>query len=174
VSQVGLGLGLITRGLRYLAFAPLIRENRKVFKEYRQHLKTIDAPFDSDFEKKAWQCTTVQIAGLILEQMGYPGAMALQYVAAAERNRSVTPDPLYGTPFRLAECLSDAYMEGHEIPTTTPPWVGQEIAIPAEVRGNLLAALKRTIEDNNRVEWLDKMGIDLSPETSPEMFVSPS
>lgn len=174
ISQVGLGLGLLTRGLRYLSFAPLMRENRKAFKEYRQHLKSRDLPFDSSFEQQVWQCTTVQITGLMLEQMGYPRGAALQFVSAVERSKSPAPDTRFGVPFRLAECLMDAYMEGHEIPTSTPAWVGQEIDLPAEVRGNLLASLKYASDDKNRIEWLNKTGSDISPSETPELFISES
>lgn len=172
IKQVGLGLGLLARGLRYLAFAPLMRENRKAFKEYRQHLKSRDLPFDSDFEQQLWQCTTVQITGLMLEQMGYPRAVALQFISAIERGKSPAPDTSFGVPFRLAECLMDAYMEGHEIPTSTPAWVGQEIDLPAEVRGNLIVSLKHVSEGKNRIEWLNKTGSDLSQTETPELFVS--
>jgi hypothetical protein len=176
VSQVGFGLGLLTRSLRYLAFAPLIRENRKAFKEYRQYLKTKDIPFDATFEQKAWQCTTSQISGLLLEQMGFPRTAALQFVAAAERSQSAErrkatePDARFGVPFRLAECLMDAYMEGNEIPTAAPSWVGQEIALPAEVRGKLLAALNNAHDDNKRIEWLNKSSSDLTPRETPKLF----
>jgi hypothetical protein len=172
ISQVGIGLGLLTRGLRYLAFAPLMRENRKAFKDYRQHLKSRDLPFDSNFEQQVWQCTTVQITGLMLEQMGYPRAAALQFVSAVERSKVPAPDSSFGVPFRLAECLMDAYMEGHEIPTSTPAWVGQEIALPAEIRGNLIASFKYASEENNRIEWLNKTGSNISPTETPELFTS--
>jgi hypothetical protein len=173
VPQVGLGIGLLTRGLRYLAFAPLIREDRKAFKEYRQHLKAKDTPFDTAFEQKMWQCTSVQITGLLLEQIGYSRSAAIQYVSAIERTNSPAPDSCFGVPVRLSDCLIDAYMEGHEIPTSTPAWVGQEIALPAEVRGNLLASLKHTAQDHNRIEWLNKSSAHINLKDTPELCVEP-
>jgi hypothetical protein len=170
VPQIGLGLGLLTRGLRYLAFAPLIHDNRKAFKEYRQHLKAKDIPFDTALEQKLWNCTTVQITGLLLEQMGYSPSAAIQYISAIERTNSPAPDSSFGVPVRLADCLIDAYMEGHEIPTSTPAWVGQEIALPAEVRGNLLVSLKHAAQDHNRIEWLNISSAHINPKDTPELF----
>ena len=172
VKEIGLGVGLLARGMRYLSFATLMRENRKAFKEYRQHLRQHDMAFDQEFEQKTWQTTSTQIAGLLLERMGYPRIVGLQLVAAAERNTTVTADPLFGIPFRMAECLLDAYMEGHEIPTSTPAWVGKEIDLSADVRGTLLASLNRVFADKNRIEWLNKSGDNISPSTTPELFIS--
>jgi hypothetical protein len=170
IKEIGLGIGLIIRGVRYLAFAPFMRENRKGFKEYRQHLKAHDIPFDTAFEQRMWQCSSIQIGGLLLERMGFPRTVTLQFIAAAERSASVAADPIFGAPFRLAECLVDAYMEGHEIPTSTPPWVGKDLQLTAEVRGTLLAALNKVFDEKKRVEWLNKTSSDITPETTPELF----
>jgi hypothetical protein len=174
IKQIGLGIGLLIRGVRYLSFAPFMRENRKAFKEYRHHLKANDIPFDTAFEEKMWQCSSIQIGGLLLERMGFPRTVTLQFVAAAERSETVEAEPIFGTPFRMAECLVDAYMEGHEIPTSTPAWVGKELQLPAEVRGTLLAALNKVFDDKNRIEWLNKTSNNLSPETTPELAISAS
>jgi hypothetical protein len=172
IKDIGLGLGLLARGVRYLAFATFMRENRKGFKEYRRHLKAQDITFDRVFEENLWQCSSNQIAGLLLERMGYPRAVGLQLVAAGERSSVTEADAKFGVPFRMAECLLDAYMEGHEIPTTTPGWVGKEIDLPAEVRGTLLAALNQVLEQKDRIEWLNKSGTDISEANTPELFAA--
>lgn len=170
IPEIGLGIGLLARGLRYLAFAPFVRENRRAFKEYRQHLKAKDIPFDTSFEEKMWQCSSIQISAILLERMGFPHNIGLQFVAAAERDKSVVPDPIFGIPCRMADCLVDAYMEGHEIPTTMPTWVGKSLNLPAEVRGNLLAALNQVLADKNRIEWLNKGSSSIDPVLTPELF----
>jgi len=172
IKEIGLGIGLLARGLRYLSFAAFMRENRKGFKEYRQHLKANDIPFDTAYEEKVWQCSSTQIAGLFLERMGYPRTVGLQFVAAAERASFEEADALFGVPFRLAGCLVDAYMEGHEIPTSTPAWVGKKVDFPAEIRGNLLAALNKVIEDKNRVDWLNKSSSHIDATKTPELFIA--
>jgi hypothetical protein len=172
IPEIGLGLGLIGRGLRYLAYAPFLHENRKEFKNYRRHLKSIDKPFDSAFEQDVWQCTSIQIAGLLLERIGFSQGIALQYMAAAERSASVKPNESYGVPFRLAECLVEAYMEGQDIPTTTPSWVGIKLDLNTETRANLLATLNKVFADKARIEWLSKIPTDISPELTPELFVT--
>lgn len=170
IKDIGLGLGLLTRGARYLAFAAFMRENRKGFKEYRQHLKATDMAFDTSFEEKTWQCSSSQVAGLLLERMGYPRNAGLQFIGACQRSSTHESDPFFGIPFRMAECLIDAYMEGHEIPTAIPAWVGKEIDLPAEVRGNLLAALNQVADQKNRIEWLNKGSSEISEANTPELY----
>ncbi len=170
IPDVGLGIGLLSSGIRYLALAPLLRENRRAFKEYRQHLKAKDLAFDNQFEERLWQCTSTQVAAIMLERMGFPRAAGLQYVASSERDESVRPDTIFGTPIRIADCLTEAYIEGSEIPTTLPAWVGRKVDLSAEMRGNLLAALNKTLSDKNRVEWLNKGSSSIDPTATPELF----
>lgn len=170
VPEIGFGFGLLGRGLRYLAFAAFLRENRRAFKEYRQHLKSSDLPFDLDFEDRMWQCNNVQLSAIILERMGFNRKIAIQYLAAAERDTNIPADPLYGVPFRLAEAVIDSYMEKQEIPQAAPAWVGIEIDLPTELRGKLMTDLRKVISDKQRIEWLNKGGSSISPERTPEFF----
>jgi hypothetical protein len=65
-------------------------------------------------------------------------------------------------------------MEGHEIPTSTPAWVGKQIDLPAEVRGTLLGALNKVFDDKNRIEWLNKTSSHIDAATTPELFIGAS
>ena len=174
VPEIGFGFGLLGRGLRYLAFAAFLRENRRGFKEYRQHLKSKDLPFDIEFEEKMWQCNNVQVSAIILERMGFNRKIAEQYVGAAERSSSIQPDALYGVRFRLAEAVIESYMEKSEIPQSAPAWVGAQVAIPTELRAKLMSDLRTVISDKNRIEWLNKGNSSISPETTPEFFAGMS
>ena len=170
INDVGLGMGLLSRGIRYLALAPLLRENRRAFKEYRQHLKAEDLAFDTTMEEKLWQCSSIQIAAILLEHIGFHRNFCLQYIATATQDTSVTPDETYGMPMRIAEALLDAYMENNEIPTSLPAWVGKQIDLSAEVRGNLVASLSKALADKNRIEWLNKGSSSIDPISTPQLF----
>jgi hypothetical protein len=105
-----------------------------------------------------------------LEHIGFQRSFSLQYVAAASRDSAVTPDPIYGTPMRIAESLIEAYIEENEIPTSLPAWVGLNLDLPAEVRGNLVASLTKALGDKNRIEWLNKGSSSIDPVSTPELF----
>ena len=98
--------------------------------------------------------------------------MVHQYVAAAERSRSVEPDKTYGIPLRLAECLVTAYMEGEEIPTVTPTWTGIALELDTEKRANLRSTLNKVFSDSLPIEWLNKTTANVTPEEMPELFAS--
>ncbi len=170
VPEIGFGFGLLGRGLRYLAFAAFLRENRRGFNEYRQHLKSRDLPFDIEFEERMWQCNNVQVSAIILEHMGFNRSIAGQYVAAAERDTNEPTEALYGVRFRIAEALIESYMEHGEIPQSCPEWVGKDLSIPIEVRAKLLADLRTVMSDRNRIEWLNKGSSSINAQSTPEFF----
>lgn len=171
VPEIGLGFGLLSRGLRYLAFAPFLRENRRGFKDYRIHLKSKDLAYDIPYEEREFQTNSIQIAAIILERMGFTHALALEYVAAANGNKDHTPSPLYGVPLSMAEALIGAYMENGEILEKTPAWTGKEMAISVEIRGAIMGKLNRAISAKERNEWLSKGSSSINPELTPELFV---
>jgi hypothetical protein len=171
VPEIGLAFGLLTRGLRYLAFAPFLRENRRGFKDYRIHLKSKDLAFDIAYEESAFQTTNIQIAAIVLERMGFNHSMALEYVAAATGNKDHAPSQLYGIPFSMAEALIDSYMETGEILERTPAWTGKEMIISVETRGAIMTKLNKAMSTKDRNEWLSKGSSSINPEQTPELFV---
>ena len=73
--------------------------------------------------------------------------MALEFVAAAEKNKSHTPSDIFGVPFSFAEALIENYMETGEILNKTPSWAGQELVLSVETRGAILTKLNRALSD---------------------------
>jgi hypothetical protein len=171
IPEVGLAFGLLSRGLRYLAFAPFLRENRRGFKDYRIHLKSKDLAFDISYEESAFQTNNIQIAAIVLERMGFNHSMALEYVAATTGNKDHTPSQLYGIPFSMAEALIDSYMETGEILERTPSWTGREMIVSVEARGAIMTKLNKAMSTKDRIEWLSKGSSSINPDQTPELFV---
>jgi hypothetical protein len=171
VPEVGLAFGMLSRGLRYLAFAPFLVGNRRGFKEYRRHLKAKDLPFDLACEQRIWECNNIQIAAMLLMYMGFNRTAAMQFVAAVEKDPKVAPDELYGVRFRMSEAIMNSYMETGEIPEQCPAWVGKKLPLSAETRGNLLSSFKKALSEETRIEWLNKGSASINPDSTPEFFV---
>lgn len=171
VPEVGLAFGMLSRGLRYLAFAPFLIGNRRGFKEYRRHLKAKDLPYDLACEQRIWECNNIQVAAMLLTYMGFNRTVAIQFVAAVDRDPKVVPDELYGIRFRMADAILDSYMETGEIPEQCPAWVGKKLPLSAETRGNLLDSFRRVLSENTRIEWLNKGSTSINPDSTPEFFV---
>ncbi len=173
VPEVGLAFGLLCRGLRYLAFAPFLRDNRRGFKEYRRHLKANDLAFDTAFEEKTWQCNSIQVAAIIMERMGFPRQMVLQFVAAAQHDAKSTPDELYGIRFRMAEALIHHYSESGEVLDNCPAWVGKKFPFSTEARGRMLTKLNQILPHLGKYDWVSKSSTSINPDSTPELFAQP-
>jgi hypothetical protein len=170
VPEIGLALGMLARGMRYLAFAPFVVGNRRGFKEYRRHLKANDLPFDLEFENKTWECNNIQVAAVLLQHIGFNRTAALQFVAAAEHDMKVQPDELWGIRFRMTDAVLIEYMETGEVPLKCPEWVGKEHRFPTEVRVAVLESFKRSLNEETRIEWLNKGSASINPDSTPEFF----
>jgi hypothetical protein len=170
VPQVGLATGLLSRGIRYLAFAPFLVASPKDFQQYRRHLKSKDLPFDSDKEQEIWGCTSIHTAALLMEHIGYNRSLVGQFVACAQRDSATAADTRYGIPFRVAETLMDAFVESGQIPETLPEWVGVRLTFDKEKCSSLLAELERVVVSGDRIEWLNKGSSSVTPATTPELF----
>jgi hypothetical protein len=170
IPEVGLAFGLLCRGLRYLAFAAFLRDNRRGFKEYRRHLKQEDLPFDTAFEEKTWGCNNIQVAAIIMERMGFNRQMAFQFVAAAEHDAKSAPDELYGIRFRMAEALIHHYSEEGEVLDNCPAWVGKKFPFSTDARGTLLTKLNQVLPNIEKYEWISKSSTSVNPDSTPELF----
>ncbi len=172
VAAIGLGVGLLSRGMRYLAFAPFLISDGKAFVQYRRHLSSKDLPFDVAREIELWGCSSIQIAALLMESIGFNRSLAMQFVAAAEGNKLLPPDARYGVPFRFAEALLESYMERGEMHETLPVSTGVSMTLTFsnDERMSLLSELGKVIGSTERIEWLNKGGGSINPSSSPELF----
>jgi len=172
VPDVGLAFGMLSRGVRYLAFAPFVVGNRRGFKEYRRHLKAQDLPFDTEFEMKTWECTSLQVASMLLTTVGFNRTAVQQLVAAAQRDPELKPDDLWGVRFRMANAILDEYMETGEIMIKCPEWVGKSYSLPSEMRADLLKSFHKALNEETKIEWLNKGSFSINPDSTPEFFAS--
>lgn len=170
VPEVGFGIGLLSRGLRYLAFAPFLIAHEKSFVQYRRHLRSKDLPFDLAKEVELWGCTNIHIAALMMEYMGFNRNVGHQFVAAAEKDPVVSVDTLYGIPFRIAETLIDSFTELGELPEELPSWVGSNLRFTKDQRIALLQDLSRVVSSTERIEWLNKSSSSINPVSTPQLF----
>lgn len=71
LPSIGVGCGMVTGVIRYLAMSVFSRLDPKGFKGLRRHLKTHDLLFDIAWEEQKWGCTHLHIASLVLQNLGY-------------------------------------------------------------------------------------------------------
>jgi hypothetical protein len=172
IPAIGLGRGLLTRGVRYLAFAPFLWSTKKGFQEYRRHLKKHDLAFDPVWEKKVWGCTTLEISTLCLQMLGFNSGVSEDYFRGLSPRDVLSEKPASQgeIAFRAAHGWMEYLMDGTDLPAN----ISGEFARSAADAAQLRAAVADLAQEPNRVEWLNKGRGSLTHETAPELCPAPT
>jgi hypothetical protein len=169
---IGLGRGLLARGMRYLAFAPFLWSAKKGFQEYRRHLKKHDLAFDMEWEKRVWGCTTLEVSTLCLQVLGFNGGMSEDYYRGLTPRDALSEKP--STPgenaFRAAHGWIEYLMDGVALPANISGEFTRSAADAAQFRTEVASLAHAP----NRIEWLNKGRGSLTPESAPELCSAPT
>lgn len=71
MPAIGLAQGLFAGAMRNIAFAAFQKSDKKAFTAYRRHLKTKNLRFDDELEMLSWDCTSTQIASVLIQTLGF-------------------------------------------------------------------------------------------------------
>ena len=166
IPELGPSTGLITGGMRYLAFAIFMCADEKGYKNYRLHLKRNQLPFDLKFELKQWGCHHLQLGSCLLQSFGFGIADARAYMEglAAASPRSLDKR---GLRFKVAGLWLDSLMVHGRAPETS---VGDEFVVNETKIGSLELQIKEILTDGSKHNWLSRSRRDISPERTPELF----
>lgn len=165
IPKMGIGFGLLVRGVRCLCFAPFLWNSKKEFQLYRRHLKKNEIAFDLNWERRVWGCTTVELASILLQLTGFNFGVSESYYLA------VTGAPAriskYHDRFENAERWIAAIME-----TGTGPEVGlhADFTLKDGELSKLLDRIHQLTTTDARIEWLNKGKGSISPAITPELF----
>ena len=167
IPKIGLGFGLLSRGFRYLAFAPFLWNSKNAFKEYRRYLKSKDLPFDHSWEQKTWGCTNAQIAALLLQRVGFSTKITHGFFLAVSDRLYSPLDPVFGEPFQMAETWVDSIMEHGKAPSIPQK---PDYCLPADEADALIGKVKNSLDAGEVVEWLNKGKANINKQSTPEFF----
>lgn len=81
ISNVGYGYGALIGILRYASMATFISSDAKIFAKYRRELAPGKALFREDLELASWGCTHLEIAALIMQNLGLGRGPGLGFVS---------------------------------------------------------------------------------------------
>jgi len=70
-KNIGSDIGLLVSAFPAVGMVTFLSHDKGGFKEYRRHLKAKVLTMDCAFEFKKWGCTSVQIAALIVQSIGF-------------------------------------------------------------------------------------------------------
>lgn len=167
IQNVGFGFGLLTRGMRYICFAPFLWNSKKEFQNYRRHLKKNDLDFDLEWEKRVWNCTTIELSTILLQQLGFNFGVSESYYLALSRAPSEA-SPYYSR-FLNADIWMGSIMDSGEAPKSG---LSPDFRLNSSEEEDLIRQIEKLHSGTERIEWLNKGKGSISPETTPELFDS--
>jgi hypothetical protein len=171
IPKIGGTIAVLCTAFPTIALATFQRHDKKGFKEYRRHLKSKGRAFDTIFEMRQWECTSVQIAAVFLQILGF----GIEFSGNFSRGLlSVPPlqNKLDSTAYRFPLCSLwvDALLKSGAVPDMVHrgDFYPQKDALTT-----LLERVQRIRDGANRHPWLKATKDELTPDSAPELFQKP-
>lgn len=169
IPDLGLWQGIIIGGVPSLAFTCFHLHHKKLFTEYRRHLKMKSLPFDHAEEMKRWSCTSVQVASILLQSIGFGVAFANSFLKGLSPD--CKQDHLDNDPAALKCRIMHQWIRTLD---KTGKSLAQDIAgefhpAPGKIE-KLLAEAGNVRNNESKYRWLEKGRENISEEATPKLF----
>ena len=104
IKNIGLGIGMLSGALPFLASACFLLKDKKSFKEYRRILSKSNAVFDIDVELERWKCANVQVMSILMQSLGF-GVQSANSLIMAFSSAEPLDDKQFPEPYKLRIAL---------------------------------------------------------------------
>ena len=163
-KEIGMGYGILTGSMLFVAFSTLLAKDKKGFTEYRRYLKKHARDIDPKYERAQWGCTSAQIAGNVLLSMGFGVNLAAGLAAAFLIDLKSAPpkDGFVRRFFAARSCISSVYNSGK---------------LPPFIRGtksdyhDLMDQLAELVDEGSTLKWLERAKDEIGDGKSPELVI---
>lgn len=157
IPQVGLCLGMLTGGLPSLTLAAFLQHDLNGFKEYRRHLKSSHQSFDHKAEIKKWGCTSIQIATIMVQALGFGVELAdLFRLISVEGRQNLGVNHALLARLCVAEQWITALASRGEAPEPPSNPAELELYPSQETATRLVSEVCEIRENSARYAWLDR------------------
>lgn len=161
IPAIGGGMGLIEGTMRHLALSTFLKHDVKGFKEYRRERKRLADGWRPDLEAERWGCSSIQIASVFLQVLGFGVHRSNAYINAYRSNLDVgtTEEISVARDIRMATLWRESL-----ISTGNKP----EIAIPGKYYptmndlSQVITIILNAKKDPSICHWLERGKDDLS------------
>jgi len=168
LPRIGLSWGLLLGSIRHLSWGPFVVADKKVFTGYRRTNKISKKTFDVQEETRIWGCNHLQVASLVIQQLGLgtaiPQAINLGLLSE-NQNSDQMPDEGY-RGIILWTWIESLKASG-KIPDMTHKGAYYPVAAAAEKLENLAAPI---VADGVPVDFFRVSKDDITAASAPHLF----
>lgn len=168
LPRIGLSWGLMLGTIRHLSWGPFVVADKKVFTNYRRGIKIKKKTFDLTEEIKIWGCTHLQVASLVIQQLGL-GTTIPQAINLGLMSENTSDDVVAdeGYRARILWIWIESLKASGKQPDMTHKGAYYPVKAAAEKLENLAAPV---ISDGPTVEFYRSSKDDITPATAPHLF----
>ena len=161
-----IGEALLVSGIRYLGLATCLPLDVRKFQTYRRALPPKKMTFDQREENLRWHCTHVQIAALLLQEMGFGVSYSEDFKSALALPLS-RPLNERASRLRLLTMWADAFSVGAQLPAIA----GEDKFSASEDSLREVMSYASTISRSGSVQcWLLRGREDISRHLVPALY----
>ncbi len=169
IPHIGVGWGIMIGGIRHLAETAFLLHDSDGYGKYSRHRAKLNVSFDIDFEVSRWGCTSMQVASVLLQSLGFGVELAESLVIGLDPRtpeEEIKEDRFYRV--KITRLWIDTLIETGEIPQITH----RGNYYPLE--SNLTVLFEKLQTEPTRgtdQAWLTKSKSDITPDKVPSLYL---
>lgn len=166
IPTISGAMGMIEGSIRFLAIATFLKHDPKGFKEYRRELKKAGKEWDDSLEVSRWGCTSLQIASVLLQTLGFgiPRSNAFVNAFATTQEVGSPEDIRFARDFRMSYLWRQLFLAEKFSPDVALP----SAYYPRKEDLNRAISSFELLQGNDELgKWLTRTKDDLSPSEEP-------
>ncbi len=169
IPSIGFGTGLLIGSIRYLALAPFINHDEDGYNRYLRHLKRQEgASLDLIYEASRWNCTSLQVASILLQSTGF-GVEVAQGVVNGLDPRLTIHDVPDKDQYRVK--ITKVWIDSLKTTGEQPNLKMRGEFYPLKDALDLLQAQSSEIRSSgSKYSWLTRGKDDLKEEDYPHLY----
>ncbi len=158
--------GILIPAIRFLSLALCMQLDLKQFQMYRRAISQKKTGFSQQEELANWGCTHVQIASLLLQEMGFGISYSADFKTALTTEND-KPIHQSASRIRLTACWAEAIYWGNNLPAIK----GEDsYTMTEQALTQLMREGARIASAGSSHSWILKQGADVHEKVAPKLY----
>lgn len=171
VPAIGTARGLLVGAIRYVSLSLFSMESIRTYRLFKRRLEENEMLFDLEREKDLWGCNHLQVAALILQQIGFgltaARGLCPELVSDEGGSSVLTPE---SQVWYAARRWIEAVLEDEAAPKE---YTSGEYFLEQDKFAELEKRIDGIFEKGTSFDWIDKSPADLPEDVSKQLSAGP-